>query len=183
MAEKGIELTIPALDDGNFEGMTLTTQLRVLEKLAHEQHCVLFGSSMGGYLAALYAQNHPKVERVVLLAPAFDFSRRWAERVGAEEMKKWRTTGQLPVFHYGEGHERSISYQLFEDAEHYPAFPDVRQPTLIFHGGRDDVVPPDHSIRFADGRPSAELHIMESGHELTNVMPEMWALVERFLFA
>src|ERR1700692_983638 len=63
----------------------------------------LVGSSMGGYLAALYAARGPETARVVLMAPAFGFARRWRERLGAAAVEEWKRTGALEVFHYGEG--------------------------------------------------------------------------------
>ena len=47
----------------------------------------------------------------------------------------------MEVFHYGEGRNCALGYQLIEDAAQYEDFPDVRQPCLIFHGVHDDVVP------------------------------------------
>ena len=74
-AQHDIALDIPELDGGDFEHLTITGQLDVIERRMRGRAGVLLGSSMGGYLAALYAERHPEVDRVVLLAPAFDF---WA---------------------------------------------------------------------------------------------------------
>jgi pimeloyl-ACP methyl ester carboxylesterase len=183
LAQRGVHVEVPELDEGDFEHLTLSAQLRLLERILQNEPAVLFGSSMGGYLAALYAEKHPEVERLVLLAPAFDFCQRWAERMGADDMEKWEASGKLRVFHYADNRYRDVNYALWEDARQHTPYPNVSQPTLIFHGERDDVVPPAHSQRFTDLHPNAELHIMDSGHELTNVLPDMWARTEKFLFA
>lgn len=141
------------------------------------------GSSMGGYLAALYAARHMEIPRVVLLAPAFRFVPRWQERMGVEAIEAWQRDGALDVFHYGEGRNRALGYQLLEDAAQYEDFPEVKQPCLIFHGAHDDVVPVSYSEQFAATRPNVELHVLNSGHELTDVMDEMGAHVEAFLKA
>src|SRR6516164_8365186 len=73
---EGFSVSIPDLSDGNFEGLTLSSQLRVIGSAAGSGGMALIGSSMGGYLAALYAARHADVERIVLLAPAFGFARR-----------------------------------------------------------------------------------------------------------
>ena len=73
----GMPVEVPDLAAGDFEHLTLTGQLGVIERSAAAGPVSLAGSSMGGYLAALYAARHPEVLRVVLLAPAFDFARRW----------------------------------------------------------------------------------------------------------
>ena len=143
----------------------------------------LIGSSLGGYVAALYAERHPGVERLVLMAPAFDFRERWAGRLGEQQMQEWKARGSLPVFHYGSGRERAVEYELYEDAARYPAYPDVRQPALVLQGLRDEIVLPETARHFCDRNPSATLHLFDSGHELTNVLEEIWALAEPFLFA
>ena len=180
-AAKGVELEIPALDGGDFEHLTISGQLRLIEELVNGESARLIGSSMGGYLAALYAWRHPEAEKVVLLAPAFRFSVRWQHLLGEEKLATWCETGSLSVFHYGVGAEKPIAYDLYEDALQYPEFPDFRQPSLIFHGLGDDVVPVELSRQFAVAHPNAALTEMDSGHELTNVLDEIVARSVEFL--
>ena len=83
--EIAVDMEIPDLSEGHFETLTISGQLRVIERAAIGQDDVrLIGSSMGGYLAALYAARHPEVSRVMLMAPAFGFARRWPLRLGEE---------------------------------------------------------------------------------------------------
>lgn len=170
-AERGVEVEIPALDAGDFEGLTITGQLEVIGRLAANRALTLIGSSMGGYLAALYASEHPEVERLVLLAPAFGFMRRWPASLGAQRLEQWQRTGRLDVYHYGDKRDRSIGYQLIEDGARYPDYPDFHQPALIIHGKADTVVPPDFSTEFAADHPNAELRLVESDHELLDILP------------
>src|ERR1035437_5050357 len=74
----GAPSDIPDLAPTEFEHLTISGQLRVIETAAAGEPVALMGSSMGGYLAAIYAARHPEVSHVVLLAPAFGFARRWA---------------------------------------------------------------------------------------------------------
>lgn len=178
----GMGLEVPDLAEGRFEQLTITGQLAILERIARGEPVSLIGSSMGGYLAALYAARHPEVEKLVLLAPAFSFSSRWPEALGEEKMAEWRRTGLLPVFHYSEGRKTAIGYQLIEDARQYEAFPKLTQPTLIFHGQHDDVVPPGYSVTFSQQHQRTELHLMESDHQLLNVLDDIWIDTEKFLF-
>ena len=179
----GFTVDVPELAAGDFENLTLTGQLQVIDRAAGEEPLDLVGSSMGGYLAALYAAGHANVRRLVLLAPAFGFLRRWPERLGLAEMERWRCENSLPVFHYGEGRMRSLGYQLIEDAANYEDFPDFRQPALIFHGAHDDVVPARYSEEFAVGHPNAQLEIVDSGHDLLNVLDAIAARAVEFLSA
>ena len=83
----GAEVHQPDLAEGDFQGLTITGQLAVVDRAVREREPVLLaGSSLGGYLAALYAARHPeRVPSLVLLAPAFGFARRWAEQLGEAE--------------------------------------------------------------------------------------------------
>jgi pimeloyl-ACP methyl ester carboxylesterase len=166
---------------GDFERLTLTGQLAVIEREAAGDPVSLVGSSMGGYLAALYAARHSEVRRSDLLAPAFALSRRWSESLGDARVSEWRREGFLNVFHYADGRDRPLGYQLLEDAARYEEFPDVRQPVLIFHGAHDDVVPPQSSEAFAAGRPNVRLEILDSGHDLLNVLDYMAPRIAAFL--
>ncbi len=177
-----IPVEIPQLDEGNFEALTITSQLGVVDRAVGDQPAVLMGSSLGGYLSALYAARHPEsVERVILMAPAFRFPSMWRRRYTALEIKEWKRTGVAPVFHYGYGAEKMLGYQFLEDSQLYEQEPEFHQPALIFHGTEDDVVPAEFSRHFAAAHDNAELHLMQSGHELKDVLEPMWALTRRFL--
>jgi pimeloyl-ACP methyl ester carboxylesterase len=177
----GFSVAVPDLAAGDFEHLTLSGQMRIIDQAAAGQPAALIGSSMGGYLAALYAARHEIVERIVLLAPAFGFARRWVERIGPAALEDWRTRGTVDVFHYGEGANRALGYQLLDDAAQFEDYPDVRQPCLIFHGTRDDTVPVRYSQEFAGARANVELHALDSGHELLNVLDFMGARTLQFL--
>jgi pimeloyl-ACP methyl ester carboxylesterase len=185
-AARGISMEIPQLDEGRFEDLTISGQLAVIERAVGGQPAILMGSSLGGYLAALYASRlaaqHPsRIEKLVLLAPAFQFPRRWRERYSDQEWERWRREGSAPVFHYGDGRERRLGYRFVEDAARYEDEPEFPQPALILHGSRDSVVPPEISTAYAARRPSVRPVLLESGHELTDVLEPMWVQVSSFL--
>ena len=96
-------------------------------------------------------------------------------------MAEWRRTGWTSVYHYGEGRQCRLSYRLIEDGLKYEDFPDVSQPTLIFHGTGDTVVPVSLSGQFVRGRKQARLVRLDSGHELTDQMDGMWRDTAAFL--
>lgn len=179
----GARVAIPDLNGGDFERLTITAQLDLLAGAAGPGPVSLIGSSMGGWLAGLYAAAHPEVERLVLLAPAFGFNRRWPERLGSAEMERWRRDGALAIFHYGENRIRTVGYQLVDDAARYPDFPDFRQPALIFHGVHDDVVPVRYAEEFSRGRPNVELQVVDSSHDLLNVLDPVAERAVAFLAA
>ena len=182
LALQGIRLDIPDLAEGDFEHLTIRRQIKFIERLAGNEAITLIGSSLGGYLAALYAARHREVERLVLLAPAFGFHSLWVAALGNERLAEWQREGTLNVFHYGEGREMPLSYDFLEEAEDLEPFPRVSQPVLIFHGDRDPVVPVEQSIEFLKANPHARLvRFDESGHELTDVLESIWRDTENFL--
>jgi len=175
------DFEIPQLDQGSFETLTVTSQLRVVDQAVHGDPVILMGSSLGGYLAALYASRHANVERLVLLAPAFEFPARWRQRFSAGELDEWQRTGGRNFYHYGYKSDRPLGYQLVQDSVQYEDAPDFSQPALIFHGLRDDVVPPEVSRRYAASHSNVELKLVDSGHELTDVLDQIWKETAMFL--
>ena len=180
--ELGIDLHIPVLDAGNFTALTISGQLRVLDENISGEPAVLIGSSMGGYLAALYAARHPNIEKLVMLAPALRFPSRWRERYSNEELTAWKQTGTALVYHYGYQREVPLGYQLMDDSLGYEDEPEFTQPALILHGELDTVVPAVISTGFAATRPNVTLRLFDSGHELTDVLEDLWEETSRFLF-
>jgi hypothetical protein len=179
--EVGMRIQIPALDEGDFENLTITRQLEVINKAVAGRSVTLIGSSMGGYLAALFAARHQNVEKLVLLAPAFDFGRRLPEVLSGSDVAEWKRVGRRRVFHYAAGGERDLSYRLIEDASTYESYPDARQPTLILHGREDQTVPLTYSQEFASRHPNARVIELDSGHEMTDVLDSLWIETARFL--
>jgi uncharacterized protein len=177
----GVPFEIPQLDEGNFETLTVSGQLRVIDDSIGDERVVLMGSSLGGYLAAAYAARHENVDRLVLLAPAFQFPSRWRARFAGQELEQWRRIGSKPFYHYAFKADQPLGYRFVEDAVQYEDEPDFRQPALILHGTRDEVVPPEVSIQFASGHPNVRVQLVESGHELTDVVDKLWTETAAFL--
>jgi hypothetical protein len=187
LAGRGVALEVPALDEGDFEHLTISGQLAMLEREIRSEPVCLVGSSMGGFVASLYAAVHPEVAKLVLLAPAFGFARRWQAKIGAAALDLAQETdearGGFEVFHYGEQRMRRVHYGLIEDALRYPSAPDFTQPAMIFHGVQDDTVPIEASRAFAASHANARLIELDSDHELLNVLDEIVATAEDFLLA
>ena len=180
-AERGLPVSVPDLAGGDFEHLTITRQLDVVARAAGRRPVTVVGSSLGGYLAALYAARHPEVQRLVLMAPAFCFARRWPLQSGEEAMAEWRRTGWMKLYHYGYAADRRLSYDLIEDGLKYEDYPKVSQPTLILHGTLDHTVPVALSEEFIRNEPNARLALLESGHELTDVLERLWQETASFL--
>lgn len=174
LAEHGLALEVPDLAP-DFTRQTVTGMLAVVDALLDRAPAVLLGSSLGGYLAALAAARRPdRVRGLVLFAPAFGFAQRWPARIGPDALAKWRTDGTMPVWHYGRENYLPLSIDLLDDAARHPEEPDPTCLALVFAGRHDDTVPLADVERFAQRRPaSRDLAVLDSGHELTDVLEPM----------
>lgn len=183
LEQRGVAVEIPDLNEGDFTGLTISRQLRLLERMTGAQapgSVVLVGSSMGAYVAALFATGSESVASLVLMAPAFGFFQRWSERMSPEALAEWKRRGSFPVMHYGTDQTELIGYDLVEDARQYPAYPDVRVPALVIHGKNDESVEHRGSIEFAADRPNIELELLDSDHGLGDSVD--WIIGRSFEF-
>ena len=171
---RGIEFELPDLNEGDFSNITISRQLKLLERLTEgfpPKSLVLIGSSMGAYVSALFASRSELVSALVFMAPAFDFIRRWTERLEPQVLQDWQSSGSMEVMHYQFDRMLPLNWSLVEDARHYPAYPEVSAPTLIFHGTNDETVDYHCSEKFAADKPNVELKLLNSDHGLGDVTP------------
>lgn len=120
-------------------------------------------------------EQHIQCEKLILLAPAFQFLSHWLPRLGAEILQRWEKEEYYPVYHYGEMRSLPLSYQFIPDASQYHDEQLQRLiPTLILHGIHDEVIPIQASRSFATSRPWVKLIELDSDHALGNVLPQIW---------
>lgn len=182
-AESAIPLKIPNLNQGDFSNLTLTRQLEQVarEFPGEESKITLIGSSFGGLTSTWLAEQYPQVDRLVLLAPAFEFLSHWIASLGPKRMEQWQEQGYLPIYHYGEKRDIPLSYQFIIDAKSYVEPQLQRQlPTLIVHGVKDEVIPVEASRRFVASRPWVKKVELDSDHGLADAMPEIWEAIRDF---
>jgi pimeloyl-ACP methyl ester carboxylesterase len=147
------------LEEGDFQGLTITRQLAVVRRAfaRTSDELALIGSSMGGYLALIAATEEPRVRRLMVMAPAIDIRAQWAARYGADKLASWKAAGAAPTFHHAYGEERLIGYGLYDDLGRYDPAPPARIPTLAFMGLRDDTVAPAAVASWAAQNPNVRL--------------------------
>ncbi len=174
LAAEGLTLEIPDLSAGDFEHLTIGGQLAIVKSLLDGAPATLIGSSMGGYLAALYAARHPETVRLLLLAPAFRFAEHWRETVGAQAMANWKRTGKLAIYHYARGTMANLDYGIVEESLRWESEPEFPQPAHIFHGMNDTVVPLRFSQEYAARHTHVQLTTVDSDHELTSALDSIW---------
>lgn len=184
---RGVHVERLDLRRPSFAHLRLSAMMEtVREAIGGERdRAVLIGSSLGGLTAARVAEADARVCALVLMAPAFRFVERWPRRLGEAAWNAWRETGWLEVFDYAEESTAKVDFGLVEDAARVDAvgdgWPDVRVPTLIVHGVRDEVVDVELSREWARDRRHVELVEVDDGHELTKSLPRILDLADQFL--
>ena len=119
---------------------------------------VIAGSSLGGLTAAWTAARDPRVQKLILMAPAFQLVSRWKDAVPDADPDFIADVARIDV-----------------------GFPRIEVPTLIFHGIHDASVPVQFSRDFAAQHPGARLIELDDDHELVASLPVILPEVERFL--
>ncbi|RME76148.1 MAG: alpha/beta fold hydrolase, partial [Planctomycetota bacterium] len=126
---------------------------------------VLVGSSLGGWIATLLANEDPAVAGLLLLAPAFDCIAELERRCAAAS----HTDNGTPagrVLPLPDGGVCTVSERWLAEARRQPACPEPRCPTVVIYGRRDTVVPERSVRRFVEGRPQVRLVLVDDDHRL-----------------
>jgi uncharacterized protein len=182
--ERGVTLHTPDFNEPDFSTLTVTRMVEQVERLIDglpEEPVALIGSSLGGFVAVQVALRR-KVDYLVLLAPALDFSGKRLQTLGDRGLAEWETSGQLNVFHYGYGRMLPVQYALYTDACGYNCVDaKLSMPILIFQGRQDAAVSPEMVERWAARRPNVELHMLDDDHQLGGSLDYIWAETRRFL--
>lgn len=189
LAARGLVLHRPDLAEPDFAHLTVSASLGVIDRMDRRmdrrmdaEHGAgarwsIVGSSLGGYLAALWAQRNPtRVDRLVLLCPAFNMNQWWPRVVGADGMASWRAHGSLAMPD-ARGVMTPVHWRFIEDALAYPAFPEVPCPTLILHGRRDATIPVASSIAYGESRDRVRVRTLDDDHALTASLDAISAAV------
>jgi pimeloyl-ACP methyl ester carboxylesterase len=181
LAERGVALECVDLRVPEFGRMRVAAMLeRSREALGDAESAVVIGTSFGGLIAALLASADPRVEALVLFAPALhagDLRRRYPLATWA-----WERIGWLPLWDKTERRLRAVEAGFLRELDGLgPRLPDVRVPTLLVHGTRDRLVPLAVSRDFARGLSQVRLVEYADGHRLRASLPAAIAELERFL--
>ncbi|MBI4912511.1 MAG: alpha/beta fold hydrolase [Acidobacteria bacterium] len=157
----------PDLNLPTFEELTLTAQVRAVERLLREfkDPPVVVGSSLGGLVGAAAAHRGCAIRQLILLAPAFGFAQR---RMHSPEWTVYRECGEMEVFHHALGRTQCLGPALLGDLPHWADDGTwrLRVPTVVIHGKRDESVPLSESEAFAVRNPQAKLVIVDDDHAL-----------------
>jgi len=117
----------------------------------------LFGSSFGGLVALLVAARVRSLKALALRCPLADLPELLRQRYGRIAVELWRRVGTVPpsignVPFHSRFYDDCLKYDAYKAATH------VSAPTLIVHGGQDELVPLAQVQRIYHSLP-AEKHL------------------------
>jgi hypothetical protein len=179
----GIGFACPDLNEPAFETLTVTRMLdqtAAAIDAASAGPVALVGSSLGAFVALHAAARdaasaRPRIDRLVLMAPALDFGGNRLRQLGQHGIEEWKRAGKLRVFHHAHNADRDVGYALYEDAARYDAFDvNLALPTLVFQGTRDASVDASMVGRWAGTRPNVDLRLVDDEHQLTASIDDIW---------
>jgi pimeloyl-ACP methyl ester carboxylesterase len=168
-----LDLRVPSLEHLRLSAMIDTVRAAITDR------AIVIGSSLGGLTAARAAERDPRIVALVLMAPAFQLIARWRQRT---DWEAWQRTGWLAIHDFAENKPARVDIGFADDAAAVDiGSPDVRVPTLIFHGRNDDTVSIERSREFVAGNRNARLVELDDGHDLVASVPTILDETDRFL--
>ncbi|TSA01088.1 MAG: alpha/beta fold hydrolase, partial [Nitrospiraceae bacterium] len=143
--------------DGQFTDYTLSDWIgdarAVLGLIKNGPPITIVGNSLGGWIAWLMAQEYPAVEKLVLIAPAFNMMGVRAKQIQAARRQAWKTNGWMPWDDEPAHKDWPLSWKWVEESEAYWKISyDRLRPvkTTLLHGLQDTVILPSGSREFVE---------------------------------
>lgn len=114
--------------------------VQFLEKVKKNE-IVIYGASLGGTVALLFASNHPDIKGLILQEPAIESSLSFGPYM---DVAKWREQGYWIFRSYTKGIDCKVSYQFYEERQAHNIFEaaqKIKVPTLILHNPKAEDLP------------------------------------------
>jgi uncharacterized protein len=176
--------------EGSFTDYTLSDWIAdarlVAETLKNGPPIMIVGNSLGSWIAWMMAQEFTQIDRLVLIAPAFNMMGLRARSISEERRHAWLTAGWMPWDDDEMHRDFPIAWKWVEESEAYwkQRFDCLRRvKTTILHGLQDTVIVPQGSSQFVEellardpGFP-IELQLIPGDHRLSG--PEHVEILRR----
>jgi pimeloyl-ACP methyl ester carboxylesterase len=167
--------------EGTFADYTLSDWIvdarTVLTMLKAGPPLTIVGNSLGGWIAWLMAQEFQEIERLILIAPAFNMMGVRARSISEERRQAWLSSGWMPWDDEPAHKDWPLSWKWVEESDAYwkSSFDWLRRVnTTILHGLQDTAILPGGSSEFVDqllARDPAfpvELQLIPGDHRLSS---------------
>ncbi len=167
--------------EGTFADYTLSDWVAdarlVVNMIKEGPPITIVGNSLGSWIAWMMAQEFEQIERLVLIAPAFNMMGIRARSISEERRHAWLTAGWMPWDDDEMHRDFPIAWTWVEESEAYwnKNFDRLRRvKTTILHGLQDTVILPQGSSQFVEqllARDPAfpiELNLIPGDHRLSS---------------
>jgi pimeloyl-ACP methyl ester carboxylesterase len=167
--------------EGTFTDYTLSDWIAdaraVIAMLKGGPSLTIVGNSLGGWIAWLMAQEFQEIERLILMAPAFNMMGVRARAISDARRQAWHTSGKMPWDDESAHKDWPLSWKWVEESEAYwkTSFDRLRPVnTTILHGLQDTAILPSGSSEFVEqllARDPAfpvELQLIPGDHRLSS---------------
>ncbi len=178
--------------EGRFEDITISEAvddiLNAISFLKNKGYSKigLFGSSFGGIASIITASKTNDLFILALKSPVSNYQERDLAVKTKEELKDWKEKG-YKYYVSGDGRRLKLNYTFFEDFENnngYEAAKEIKIPTLIVHGDKDESVPIEQSKKTANLIEDCKLEVVKGAdHRYSNPkdFEKMLSLISGFL--
>jgi pimeloyl-ACP methyl ester carboxylesterase len=166
--------------EGTFAEYSLSDWLddarSVISMLKQEPPLTIVGNSLGGWIAWLMAQEFDRIDRLILIAPAFNMMGVRANDISEQRRREWMKSGSMPWDDDPLHKNWPLSWKWVEESEALwkTTFDRLRPVrTSIVHGLQDAAIAPDGSKRFVEqlrlNAPSfpIDLQLVRGDHRLS----------------
>jgi 3-oxoadipate enol-lactonase len=188
--------------EGPYDVATLVSDLEAVLSAAGVENAHLVGLGLGGIVALEYARDHARAERLTLLGTAADADgvdpmalyaprddpdalRETTERAlsgdfveqfpeAVEDVATWRADDDADRDGWA---AQGAAVEGYEGDDLY----EITTPTLVVHGTRDGVWPPDRGRTLADALPRGEFEAVDGAGHLVQI--EASEAINDLLFA
>ena len=166
---------------GTFTDYTLSDWIAdarlVLNMLRDGPPITIVGNSLGGWIAWMMAHEFQEIERLILVAPAFNMMGVRARSISEERRHAWLTADWMPWDDEPVHKDWPLSWKWVEESDAYwkTSFDRLRPvKTTILHGLQDTVILPSGSSEFVEQLLSrdpafpVELDLIPGDHRLSS---------------
>jgi pimeloyl-ACP methyl ester carboxylesterase len=176
MLRDGLHLTHPSRALSHPPAPSLSNQAP-FPRDAPLPQVTIVGNSLGGWIAWLMAQEFQEIERLILVAPAFNMMGVRAKSIDPERRHAWHSVGWMPWDDEPAHKDWPLSWKWVEESDAYwKTSLDRLRPvkTTILHGLQDTVILPSGSSEFVEQLLSRDpafpvvLHLIPGDHRLSS---------------